>query len=453
MAKNVKALEVNFDGLVGPTHNYAGLSYGNLASTRHFGSTASPRRAAIQGLEKMRLVNSLGICQGVLPPLRRPRLDLLRDLGFSGSDPRIIDAAWRTDPVLVGACFSASSMWTANAATISPSADCADGRLHITPANLSSGLHRSVEAPETLAILRQIFCDNDRFCVHPPLPSGVALADEGAANHTRLCRAFDQPGLEVFVFGKSMFDKSLPVPARFPARQTLEASQAIARRHQLRNQATLFVQQEPIAIDAGVFHNDVISVGTANMLLVHEKSFLGGPQAIDHIKSAGHKILDESLYVWCATESQLSLHDAVNSYLFNSQLLARPDGKMTLLCPADVQENEAARKCAEDIVARENPVDEVRFIDLRQSMNNGGGPACLRLRIVMTEDELAHIHQSVLFDDKLYEALRDWVNRNYREELAADDLRDPALLDEVDVAFQELTEILKLPSHLFRLAD
>ena len=26
------AYEVNFDGLVGPTHNYAGLSYGNVAS-------------------------------------------------------------------------------------------------------------------------------------------------------------------------------------------------------------------------------------------------------------------------------------------------------------------------------------------------------------------------------------------------------------------------------------
>ena len=41
--------EINFDGLVGPSHNYAGLSIGNLASTRNAGQLSQPRRAALEG--------------------------------------------------------------------------------------------------------------------------------------------------------------------------------------------------------------------------------------------------------------------------------------------------------------------------------------------------------------------------------------------------------------------
>ena len=192
------ALEFNFDGLIGPTHNYAGLSYGNLASTSHQSQPSNPRAAALQGLNKMKFLADLGIGQCVLPPLRRPRFEFLRNLGFTGTDKQLIDKAYRANPALLASCYSASNMWTANAATVSPSADCQDGKLHLTPANLSSTLHRSIEFPSTTRNLRAIFADQEKFVVHTPLPSQDALSDEGAAKHTRICAEQGEAGIEIF---------------------------------------------------------------------------------------------------------------------------------------------------------------------------------------------------------------------------------------------------------------
>ena len=110
--------EVNFDGLVGPTHNYAGLALGNVASMRHGGLEANPREAALQGLAKMKSLMDAGYAQGVLPPQQRPDLGALRALGFSGSDERVLARAAGEAPQILRAVCSASSMWTANAATV-----------------------------------------------------------------------------------------------------------------------------------------------------------------------------------------------------------------------------------------------------------------------------------------------------------------------------------------------
>ena len=82
-------------------------------------------------------------------------------------------------------------------------------------------------------------------------------------------------------------------------------------------------------------------------------------------------------------------------------------------------------------------------------MNNGGGPACLRLRVVLTVEQQQAVHQGVLFSESLYARLKDWVNQHYRDELAPDDLRDPALIDEVSGAFEHLSRILGLPLSVF----
>ena len=275
------------------------------------------------------------------------------------------------------------------------------------------------------------------------------MADEGAANHTRLCQTYDQAGVEIFVYGRSALDKSRPAPQKFPARQTLEACRAVARLHQLDPAQTLLVQQAPQAIDAGVFHNDVIAVGNRNFLMYHQHAFVEGEAVVSHLQNRIESVLGWKLYSICLTEQELSLTDAVASYLFNSQLLTRPDGGMTLLCPEDVQRTPAALQCTQRILAEENPVDDVRFLDLRQSMNNGGGPACLRLRVVMTDAQRPEIHQGVLFNDSLYKRLTDWVNKHYRDELAPQDLRDPRLPEEIETAFNELITILELPGHLF----
>ena len=276
------ASETNFDGIPGPTHNYAGLSFGNLASQAHTNRPSNPKQSALQGLAKMKFLADLGLSQAVLPPQERPDVFALRRLGFGGSDAKVLESAGR-HPTLLAACGSASAMWAANAATVSPSADTADHRVHFTPANLATQFHRSLESPTTAAVLKVIFKDESAFAHHDPLPASPHFADEGAANHTRLCRAHDQAGLEIFVFGRRALGDQT-APARFPARQALEASESVARLHQLEPRNALFFQQNPMAIDAGAFHNDVVAVGNLNVLLYHASAF-ADPAAL-HGKSA-----------------------------------------------------------------------------------------------------------------------------------------------------------------------
>ena len=198
-AAQLTTVEANFDGLVGPTHHYAGLAFGNLASARNAEQPSNPRAAVRQGIAKMRALAAMGLAQGVLPPQERPHLPTLRALGFGGSDADMLGKAARQAPQLLSAASSASAMWTANAATVSPSADCADGRVHFTPANLVTHLHRAIEAPQTARILRSVFADPRHFAHHAPLPATPMLGDEGAANHTRFCSDYCDTGLELFV--------------------------------------------------------------------------------------------------------------------------------------------------------------------------------------------------------------------------------------------------------------
>jgi succinylarginine dihydrolase len=425
------AREFNFDGIIGPTHNYAGLSYGNVASMRHRQSTSNPKQAALEGLAKMRFLAHLGIRQAVLPPQERPNLKLLRSLGFTGSDAAILESAHRADPAILASACSASSMWAANAATVSPSADTADGRVHFTPANLVGNLHRSIEPQTTTRILRAIFSDPNHFMIHDPLPATSALGDEGAANHTRLCAAHDQPGIELFTFGRSALSTTDPAPTRFPARQSREASAAIARRHLLDPARALYVQQSPLAIDAGAFHNDVVAVGNENVLFYHERAFA---DFVPH----------ETWTLIPVFESQIPLADAIATYLFNSQLVTLPDGSMSLICPLECRDAPRVRQFIDELITQKSPLKSAHFVDVRQSMHNGGGPACLRLRVVLSDVETAKLSGDVVLTDALHESLVAWVNRHYREVLNPDDLRDPQLLNESRDALDELSRILVL---------
>ncbi len=443
---NDTAFEVNFDAIVGPTHNYAGLSCGNLASQRHRGTTSNPRLAALQGLEKMKLLMDLGIKQAVLPPQDRPDVAALRRLGFGGTDTAVIEQAHRQQPALLAACASASSMWVATAATVSPRADTADGRVHITPANLVSQPHRAIEPEATASALKAIFHDDSVFAHHPPLPAAAHLSDEGAANHTRLCRAYHEPGIEIFAYGRAYFDGGATRPTTFPTRQTHEASQAVARLHRLDPARTIFVQQNPAAIDAGVFHNDVIAVGNQNVLLYHAAAFAGGRKTTDAIRRRFHKVCGDKLVLIEISEEQVSLADAVDSYLFNGQLVTLPDGSMSLVCSQECSQMDSTRHCLQQLVYDDNPIRSVHTVALRQSMQNGGGPACLRWRVALTETELGRVHPGVLLDERRYRRLTDWVERHYRDQLTPDDLGDPCLLQESRTALDQLTRILPLGS-------
>ncbi|MFC1835973.1 N-succinylarginine dihydrolase [Thermodesulfobacteriota bacterium] len=441
-----KAFEVNFDGIVGPTHSYGGHSYGNVASMRHELTVSNPRAALLEGLNKMRVLAELGLKQAVLPPHERPDLRALRRLGFTGTDRRIIEKASKEDRLLLNLCYSASGMWAANAATVSPSADTGDGRVHFTPANLVSQFHRSLEADFTGQILKAVFPDQSAFAHHEPLRAGIHFSDEGAANHSRFCTDYSHTGVEMFVYGRRSFSRDVHVPDRFPARQTLEASTAVARLHGLDRGRTVFVRQSPEVIDAGVFHNDVVAVGNKHVLFFHSLAFSEWASSRKELETKYQQATGEKLVSIEVDQNEVSIEEAVDSYLFNSQLVTLPDETMCLIAPVESLENAGIANVMERITQQENPIGHVRYVDVRQSMKNGGGPACLRLRVVLTREQMALTHQAVYFTKRLHEDLTAWGQRYYRDGLHPNDLADPSLMEESRAALDTLTQILGLGS-------
>lgn len=439
--------EAQLDGLVGPTHNYAGLSPGNVASTTHGGQASNPRAAALEGLTKARFVHELGVLQGFLPPHDRPSLHTLRQLGFAGSDEQVLAKAAAADGGLfLRLTSSASAMWTANAATVAPSCDAEDGKLHLTPANLQQMFHRSIEPPTTTRVMRAIFRDPEAFVVHDPLPGGGQFADEGAANHTRL--ATSQGAMHLFAWGR-IGGGGTAAPKRFPARQTREASEAIARLHGLPSRMCRFPQQHPDGIDGGAFHTDVLAVGNGSFLMLHELAFVGAAAFVSELRQT----LGDELFVALASPGELPLENAVGAYPFNSQVLTLADGTMVIVAPEDAREDPHARRFLERVVQDVGPVKAVHYRDVRQSMHNGGGPACLRLRVLLRPEEEARIKANVFCSEALLATLSAWVEKHYRDRLVVADLADPLLARETMTALDELTMILGLGSvYDFQLA-
>ena len=409
--------EINFDGIIGPSHNYAGLSFGNLASTKNAGQVSQPRAAALQGLDKMRANLALGLAQGIFVPLSRPNREWLSALGTTYED---------SEATMAAAAMSASSMWAANAATISPAPDTSDGRCHLTVANLRTMPHRSHEWPGTLAQLRIAFADAEHFAVHDPVPP--AFGDEGAANHMRLTSRHGETGLELFVYGVT--------GGAFPARQHLQASKAIARLHGLDPDRALFVEQSEEAIAAGAFHNDVVAVANENVLFAHELAFADRSQVVDFCEQR----LPEFELVEVPA-SEVPIGDAITSYLFNAQLVTPPDGEMTLVVPTEARETSSVWSWLERHVAGNGPIRKVEVVDVRQSMANGGGPACLRLRVVADPET---VDPRFLVDDARLDALFEVVRRHWPVEIDNADLKKPSLIRDVESARAALLAALGL---------
>ena len=409
-------VEINFDGIVGPSHNYAGLSLGNLASTRNAGAVSQPRAAALQGIDKMRANLALGLAQGVFLPHPRPDRAWLAELGATIED---------ADPVLAANALSASAMWAANAATVSPAPDTADGKCHLTVANLKTMPHRSHEWPATLAQLRVAF-GASAFAVHGPVPT--AFGDEGAANHMRLTPGHGEPGVEVFVYGVS--------GGAFPARQHLEASKAIARLHRLDPESVIFTEQSEHAIAAGAFHNDVVAVANESVLFAHEQAFADKDRLLSELeaKVPGFEYVE-------VPAAEVPLADAIRSYLFNAQLVTPPDGQPTLILPSEARETASVWRWVERHVAGNGPIRRVEVVDVRESMANGGGPACLRLRVVA---DPATVDPRFMVEEAKLDRIADVIRRSWPEEIHHDDLQRPALLANIERARLALLEALDL---------
>ncbi len=399
--------EINFDGIIGPSHNYAGLSPGNIASANNAGAVSAPRAAALQGIEKMRVNLRLGLVQGFFMPLDRPNMAWLTGLAtdIASAPPHIRAAA-----------FSASAMWAANAATVSPATDCNSGLCHLSPANLLTMAHRSHEWPGTLAQLKLAFADPQHFAVHSAVPP--PYGDEGAANHMRLCASHAEAGLEIFVYGKS--------GGPYPARQHIEASKAIARRHGLDPARTLFVQQSEIAIAAGAFHNDVVAVANERVLFTHEQAFENPQEAYAQIKA----LMPEAEIV-IVPANRISLADAVQSYLFNAQLVTLPSGEMALILPLEAKENIHVWSWLQEMIAGNGPIRRLVPVDVRESMANGGGPACLRLRVVA---DPAAVDPRFIADEPKLDIIAAVIGQYWPESIAPDQLADPALVAQVKAA-------------------
>ena len=443
-----QTVEVNFDGLIGPSHNYGGMSDGNLASQANLGEVSHPREAALQGLEKMRLLVMAGFVQGVLPPLERPNQLLLAHAGFDTSEMNWAKTVASKEPRLLKAAYSASSMWAANAATVSPSMDTDKNQLRMTLANLSTMLHRSFEAEEYFDLFYQIFMrkggfdeDTETPLVFPGITKHTDFSDEGAANHVRLCAEHGAQGVEMFVYGREAGENV----SGFPARQTKLASESIARSHGLRPECTVFARQSVKAINAGAFHNDVVCVGTLETLFFHEYAFEDTEGTLAALRKAGEGLFD--LKPVMVPDAEVPLADAIKSYLFNSQLLQWPgEDRLVLLAPTETQDTTSTREYCERLVQGNGPIGRVQYVDVRQSMKNGGGPACLRLRVVMTAEERDAIHQGVMLDEAKIDALQAVVKATYRENLAVSDLADPAFAAECFRARSEILKVLDLES-------
>ena len=426
----MSAREVNFDGLIGPTHNYAGLSLGNVASAANAGSTARPRDAALQGIRKMRFVMGLGLPQGFFLPHDRPNVAWLRSMGFSGSDADVCAAAVREDPKLFNNAVSASAMWTANAATVSPAADTRDGRVHLTPANLSAMSHRSLEWHETKRQLDLMFGDTRHFAVHDAVPG--RFGDEGAANYMRVAPSHGEPGLEIFVYGAGAdgFGGS-----RYPQRQNRRASEAVARKHGVEN--ALFTPQSDAAIEAGAFHNDVVAVANETILFAHEEAFADKAFLYGEVERhvPGATIVE-------VPASEVSLSEAISTYLFNSQLLSLPSGETVLILPTECEEDASVKAWLDANLGGNRAIHAAHFLDLRESMRNGGGPACLRLRVAVGEEAEAAIDPRFMLDEKKADRLERLIEQLWPETVTPNDLHSREVWEQAWSARRALLEML-----------
>src|SRR6056297_3662393 len=428
-------VEVQIDRLVGPTHHFGGLGVGNVASQLHAGEVSNPAAAARQGLEKMRLVAGYGVPQWILPPQPRPHLDLLESAGFQGSNEDALAATLQQAPKLLSAAMSSSAMWMANAATVTVNPEL---QIVLTIANLDASVHRAIEPSRSQQDLERILPLPCRLL--SPLIGGAAMRDEGAANHMRLSDRQLIRSIDVLVYGDQE-----PMPSRHWPRQTRHCCESIARRHGLPPQNVFLLKQHPRAIDAGAFHNDVVAMSHQNLLIRHQWAYAESDAQMQQIERRFKEVSGRKLIRIEVPDQTLSLQDAVETYLFNSQIIspAEADRKPVLIAPVEVQQHQAASQLVDSWCSATGIFERVEFVDLGQSMFGGGGPACLRLRVPMPASQIAAMPAASRWSDQLDERLQQIIDETYPSSVRLSDLCDSELIAQAHRAQQQLAAALR----------
>ena len=180
-------------------------------------------------------------------------------------------------------------------------------------------------------------------------------------------------------------------------------------------------------------------MNTASLMVVHEQSFI--PEHQEQVRRYLTERNDVQYYE--VKQDELSVADAVSTYLFNSELLETAPGKFTLIAPSECSNHAGVARVVERLQGQ-GALDTVHYLDVRESMRNGGGPACLRLRVVLTPEQERAMHQGVVYNPEMHNRLAGWVTTHYRDRLVFDDLRDPELVRELDRAYNELEGLLDM---------
>ena len=145
------------------------------------------------------------------------------------------------------------------------------------------------------------------------------------------------------------------------------------------------------------------------------------------------------------SDSEIPLKNIIDSYLLNSQLATNGQNEMMLILPEEVKSYETCMAWL-DKLKQISDIKLYDFVNIKQSMMNGGGPACLRLKVVLDENETKELNQNFLMTSDRLDAIKSLIEREYRDNLHPDDLPDPNLLDESRRVLDELTQIFDVGS-------
>jgi succinylarginine dihydrolase len=184
-----------------------------------------------------------------------------------------------------------------------------------------------------------------------------------------------------------------------------------------------------------------VAVANEQLLFTHEQAFAD--------KDAFYADLRAALPCVDIIEvpaSAVSLSDAIKSYLFNAQLVTLPDGGMALILPTEARDTPSVWTWLEQMIASNGPIRQLVPVDVRQSMANGGGPACLRLRVVA---DPADIDPRFLVDEAELDGIATIVSQYWPESIAPQDLSDTRLIARIEQSWLTLVDHLQLSGDLF----